>query len=169
MPQELPIWTIFNPAQLSLLRGRAIDFPVNQIAESRWQKLFDNLVFTMERANGIGLAAPQIGISIRIMVISAAVGRALTDPQWFINPTLSNPSPAQDTSEEGCLSIPGVYGLVPRAKAVSLRAFNRHGQLINLTASDLFARVIQHEVDHLNGRLFIDRAVSLTHGQELLP
>ncbi|MEK7537809.1 MAG: peptide deformylase [Patescibacteria group bacterium] len=165
----LHLWTLFNEREAKMLTTPAHPVDLNGLADSATQQLIDNMLATMRRAEGIGLAAPQIGQSLQLAVIAPEVDAALAEPLIVVNPKLVHLSAETMTGEEGCLSIPRVFGLVVRATQVTARFFDRHGRLTTLTAGDLLARVIQHEVDHLNGRLFIDRITSYTRGQELLP
>lgn len=161
---KLPLWLLKRPAQAELLRLPAQPVPLGQLDDPEFQQLIDHMMLTMDQANGIGLAAPQIGQSIRLAVIAHEVSGQSSD-LVLINPTVTVVGTGAQTVEEGCLSIPGVYGPVPRPDRVKLTAFDRRGQRYQLSAQDLFARVIQHENDHLEGRLFIDRASSITHGR----
>lgn len=113
-------------------------------------KLLDNMADTMYDAEGIGLAAPQIGISKRVIVVDA--GQGLLE---LINPQVTS---ALGTEEdiEGCLSIPGVQGNVARATQVIVTALNRDGAAVQIEAEGLLARALQHEIDHLDGILFVD-------------
>ncbi|MEA4900124.1 peptide deformylase [Desulfitobacterium sp.] len=115
-------------------------------------KLLDNMLDTMYAANGVGLAAPQIGVSKRVVVIDVGEG-----PVEFINPVIVEQEGQEDGSE-GCLSIPGVTGEVMRAAKVVVEALNRKGELQRIEAEGLFARASQHEIDHLEGILFVDKA-----------
>lgn len=166
---SLKIWTIFEPAEAKFLRIPALAMAVTDISSAVTQDLIDTMVTTMKKAKGIGLAAPQIGQSIRLTVIGQEADSALKEPLTLINPALTHPSTNQISIEEGCLSIPGIFGLVQRAEQVTVCFFDRHGLVKTLTASGLLSRVIQHEIDHLNGVLFIDRQPEFTRGQELLP
>lgn len=117
------------------------------------QQLIDDMFETMYHANGIGLAAPQIGISKQIAVIDISQNRSET---WvLINPEYIALESREDM-REGCLSIPGAYDAVPRATKVNLKALDRHGKAYEITAEGLLAEAIQHEVQHLQGKLFID-------------
>ncbi len=165
----LRIWSLFNPADVTMLRTSTAPVDLNLTDRQDFQLLIDAMIATMRRAEGIGLAAPQIGQSTRIAVISEAVDRQLNQPLVLVNPHLTNPSPQQLTEEEGCLSIPDVFGLVSRPAEITVLAFDRRGAKFTLPVAGLLARVIQHEIDHLNGVLFIDHATSYTRGQELLP
>ncbi len=166
---KLPLWTIFVPDQCSVLTAPAQDVDVATLSDAAFQQLIDDMVVTMRQAKGIGLAAPQVGRKIRLAVISDEVDGQLLQPLVLINPRLTKLSPEQESGEEGCLSIPGVYGQVRRSRHLTLQAFDRHGRFYTLNASHLLARVIQHEADHLAGVLFIDRAEAITAGRERLP
>lgn len=116
-------------------------------------KLLDNLADTMYDAPGVGLAAPQIGVLKRVIVVD--VGEGLVE---LVNPVIIA-SQGKDTGPEGCLSVPGVQGEVPRAAAVTVRGLDRHGREKEIEAEGLLARALQHEIDHLDGLLFIDKVV----------
>ncbi|MCX6743638.1 MAG: peptide deformylase [Candidatus Parcubacteria bacterium] len=116
------------------------------------KQLILDMAQTMKENKGVGLAAPQIGQSIRLCLISTEKG-----PLALINPQITRKSLRKDIEEEGCLSCPGVWGLVKRAKVIYVKALNQEGKSINFRAEGLFARVIQHELDHLDGILIIDK------------
>jgi len=117
------------------------------------QELIDDMIDTMVQKDGIGLAAPQIGKNLNIII-------ALDDknPMVFINPKLYRFSWGKVEVEEGCLSIPGVWGKVKRHNAVSVVAWNRKGKRIRMRVKGMLSVILQHEVDHLNGILFTDKA-----------
>jgi peptide deformylase len=119
------------------------------------QRLLDDMAETMYAANGIGLAAPQVGLSKRIIVVDAGQGL-----HALINPEIISAS-GSVTDREGCLSVPGIWGEVKRAAEIKVRALNRDGKTIEIEASQLFARVLQHEIDHLDDILFVDRALKI--------
>lgn len=131
------------------MRGKAIE--VKKITPNIY-KLLDNMAETMYQAKGVGLAAPQIGVSKRAVVIDT--GEGLIE---LINPVIISKSGRED-DEEACLSVPGVAGRVKRAKNVVARALNRDGELIEYQVEGLAARAFQHEIDHLDGILFVDIA-----------
>ncbi|MHB1651102.1 MAG: peptide deformylase [Desulfitobacteriaceae bacterium] len=133
-----------------VLREKAKEvLEVNQTIE----RLLDNLADTMYASgNGIGLAAPQIGIAKRAVVVD--VGEGLIE---LINPIITE-GQGEELETEGCLSIPGVTGDVVRAVRIRVQGLNRQGESVDFAAEGLFARALQHEVDHLEGVLFIDRA-----------
>ncbi|MER2598682.1 MAG: peptide deformylase [Caldilineales bacterium] len=123
-------------------------------------KLLDDMVQTMREAPGIGLAAPQIGLAERIIVVE--LPQDDEDPQSgklyeFINPEIVFESAEEVEGEEGCLSIPNIVGDVWRAQHVVVKGQDRHGKPQKLEAHEWLARAFQHEIDHLNGVLFIDR------------
>ncbi len=117
------------------------------------QQLVDDMFETMYDANGVGLAAPQIGISKQLAVIDATRDKSET---WvLINPEFTADGP-EEMMREGCLSVPGAYDTVVRASKVTLKALDRHGKPYELSAQGLLAEAIQHETQHLQGKLFID-------------
>lgn len=116
------------------------------------RRLIDDMFETMRAAKGIGLAAPQVGRTERIAVVDVEG----TQPLALVNPEVVSSSPATDKAEEGCLSIPDVFGDVVRPESVVVRALDREGRPIEVAGSGLLARCMQHEIDHLHGRLFID-------------
>jgi peptide deformylase len=160
---KLPIWKLKNKAEKPILRRSADTVSVELLASDEIQRLIANMIPSMYAAKGIGLAAPQVGVSLRIAVIGreATNGR---DDLVIVNPVLSPIGTQTWDMEEGCLSVPKVYGMVPRLRRIKLQALNQNGEPIELIAEDMFARVIQHEVDHLQGRIFIDRTTEFTHG-----
>ena len=128
---------------------RAETIPVAEVTDEL-RALIDRMYETMYAAEGIGLAAPQVGRTERLTVIDVEGAKHV-----LINPEIVEKS-GSAKGEEGCLSIPDIYGDVERATRVTIRALDRDGKPFELAASDLLARCIQHEVDHLHGRLFID-------------
>ncbi|MFU0800812.1 MAG: peptide deformylase [Xylanivirga thermophila] len=119
--------------------------------------LLDDMAETMYKADGVGLAAPQVGILKRIVVID--VGDGLIE---LINPEIIDAKGSQ-IGDEGCLSLPGITGRVKRPNEVKLRALNRKGEEIEMVGTGLLARAMCHETDHLDGILFIDKAMSKSH------
>ena len=128
--------------------------PVHKI-DTTLKKLLDDMAETMYEANGVGLAAPQVGVPIRMVVID--VGSGLVE---LLNPVITERE-GSDVDSEGCLSVPNIFGDVERATKVTVEYMNRNGKTRQLTAEKLLARCIQHELDHLDGTLFIDIAKSL--------
>ncbi|HET6948029.1 MAG TPA: peptide deformylase [bacterium] len=143
------IVTVDSP-QAAVLRRRAK--PVGKVTADV-QRLIEGMIEAMRLANGVGLAAPQVGVSKRLFVAEVEERvHVVVDPQIV-------KMEGEALATEGCLSIPGWVADVPRAQRVVLKGKNRRGRGITLDAEGLLARVIQHEVDHLNGVLFLDRVV----------
>ena len=116
--------------------------------------LIDDMLQTMYNANGIGLAATQVNVHKRLLVIDVSENRDA--PQIFINPEVEVVDQELSDYDEGCLSVPGFYETVSRPRAVMIRALDRDGKPFELEAVGLLATCIQHEIDHLNGKLFVD-------------
>ena len=145
---------------MSVLEIRVLGDPVLrqetkpvQVVTDDLRKLVDDMFETMHAAKGIGLAAPQVGRVERVAVIDVEGG---TQPLVLINPEIVSASADTAKSEEGCLSIPDVFGDVERPSGVVVRALDREGKPFEVEATELLARCIQHENDHLHGKLFID-------------
>ena len=132
-----------------------------QVCDKTLQTLIDDMFETMRDAPGVGLAAPQIGESLRVVVVEYTDDeREDARPKKYVlvNPEIVRESEETVTDLEGCLSVPGLAGEVERFEAVTVQAKNRFGKPIKLKASGWLARIFQHEIDHLNGVLYIDRA-----------
>jgi len=129
--------------------------PVEEITP-RTLTLLDDMVETMRAADGCGLAAPQVGILRRIVVVEVEEGNVIE----LINPQIIATAGEQQEAE-GCLSIPGRAGITKRPRHVTVRATNRNGEVFEISGSDLLARALCHEIDHLDGHLFLDRAVRM--------
>lgn len=123
-------------------------------------KLLDDLADTMYNAPGVGLAAPQVGEHLRVIVVDISTNEEENDLLELINPLITESSGKQ-ISEEGCLSIPGFYGNITRKKNVTVEALNRSGEKYVIEAEDVLSRVLQHEIDHLDGILFFDKMPKL--------
>ena len=128
--------------------------PISQFDTPELHQLVSDMFETMYAHKGVGLAAPQIGVSQRLTVIDCSAGEDPEQRLVFINPEIVSRDGAQ-VGEEGCLSIPGFREEVKRAKQVRARALNAKGDEFEITAEDLLARALQHETDHLNGVLFL--------------
>ena len=129
--------------------------PIEEITP-RILTLLDDMAETMRYADGCGLAAPQVGILKRIAVVETEPGKLIE----LINPKIIAYS-GEQTDTEGCLSVPGRSGTVTRPRHVTVRALNRRGESFDITGSDLLARAFCHELDHLDGKLYIDIAESM--------
>ena len=131
---------------------RKVCRPVEKITP-RTLTLLDDMTETMRRANGVGLAAPQVGVLRRIVVIEVEEGEVIE----LINPSIVMTA-GEQVGAEGCLSVPGRTGIVKRPNHVTVRALDRHGNEIEVKGSELLARALCHEIDHLDGKLYLDRA-----------
>jgi peptide deformylase len=146
-----------------VLRSRARPLDRADIKTAAVQKLIDDMIETMEEYHGIGLAAPQVHEGVRVFIAGledpdrTEDGEPAIVPVPFINPEIVAVGSEQVTDWEGCLSIPDIRGQVPRHRRVRVRALDREGTRMDLELSDLGARVVQHEHDHLDGVLFFDR------------
>jgi len=135
-----------------ILRNKSLDLDLATISKRELETLCQNMTATMLESDGVGLAAPQIGQNVRLAIINTADG-----PISLINPKITGKSIRKEWGEEGCLSVPEVFGQVKRHKKINCQYFDKTGKKIILKAEGLLARVIQHEIDHLDGILFIDK------------
>jgi peptide deformylase len=154
---SLPVLTLSNMALLPILefpdpRLRTRAEPVAQV-DSALRRLIDDMFETMYAAPGIGLAATQVNVHKRLLVIDVSEKR--NERLALINPEILNREGVEET-EEGCLSVPGIYDKVTRANRIRVRALDRDGKQIEFDADGLLAVCIQHEIDHLDGKLFVD-------------
>ncbi len=150
------ILTIKNKEEAHTLRAKVAPFDFARYTKPQITELLRTMRAAMTAAAGVGLAANQIGLNISIFV-------ALVNNKFYavFNPSITEISKETETTDEGCLSVPGAYGPTPRAVKVTLTGQDRAGRVIKIKAWGLLARVFQHEVDHLNGVLFIDKARDL--------
>jgi peptide deformylase len=145
------------------LRVVSKSFSPEEITAPETQTLVQDLVETMIVENGIGIAAPQIGVHKRLIIVD--IGN--NQPQAFFNPIITSKSFTKTESEEGCLSVPGVFGIVKRHRAVTVKAQNISGVTQTFRVDGLSAIVFQHEIDHLDGILFIDKVLRYTSHPKL--
>ncbi|AOD13570.1 peptide deformylase [Xanthomonas fragariae] len=145
----LPILEFPDPR----LRTKAVQVDAAEVTSPAFQTLLDDMFQTMYEAPGIGLAASQVDVHKRFMVIDVSDEKNL--PQVFINPEIVSKQ-GEQLNQEGCLSVPGIYADVSRADAITVRYFDRQGQAQELSTDGLLAVCIQHEMDHLDGKLFVD-------------
>lgn len=134
-------------------RLRKVAEPV-AVVDDAVRETVDNMVETMYHAEGIGLAATQVNVHKRLLVIDISEDRS--SPMVFINPEITVLDPEPLGHEEGCLSVPGYYELVSRPRRVRINALDRQGEPFELEAEGILAVCVQHEVDHLDGKLFVD-------------
>ena len=147
------------PLKVYQLGDKALRTPANRIVkvDDSIRKLAKDMLITMYSSKGIGLAAPQVGIQKRLLVIDLNFEDPNSPPMVFINPEIISSSATLDTYEEGCLSIPGVYLNVLRPSSIKLSYRDEMGRPKKMNADGLMARCIQHEIDHLNGVCFVDK------------
>lgn len=152
MPKILKIKTNPDPS----LRQRSVEITPDKISSKHFTALGADMALTMLKKDGVGLAAPQIGKNIRLICVNTKEG-----PVLMINPKITKRSFLKEWGEEGCLSVPDIFGLVKRSKKIRCQFINTDGKKCTIDAGGLMARVVQHEVDHLDGILFIDKAKDL--------
>ncbi len=140
------------PDSVSVLRRKAKRVTT---IDSSIQKLIDDMLETMRQANGVGLAATQIGIPLRVVVLQMPD----EEPIVLINPEIVKRSGEREVSE-ACLSVPGYAGEIKRSVSVTVKGRDRQGKVVRLKATDLMAQALEHELDHLNGELYIDHIES---------
>lgn len=143
---------ITNPNKILRQKASAI----KDITDKEIQKLIPEMIETMLRKDGLGLAAPQVGQSVRMIAVRHKDGELI-----MINPMIVKKSLLKEIDEEGCLSVPNIFGEVKRCKKITVKYLDGDGKQHKISAEGLFARVIQHEIDHLDGILFIDKAKNL--------
>lgn len=166
----LKVARIGHPA----IRTRARPLTPEEIVSPALQKLIDDMIDTMEDYDGVGLAAPQVHLDLQLAVIEVPGKDERAEDAVpltvLVNPRVTRVGEETVDGWEGCLSIPELRGVVTRAKRVLLKAFDREGQPFEMEAAGFFARVIQHECDHLDGRVYLDRMPhmkSLTYLHEM--
>jgi peptide deformylase len=159
MGELLPIIQLGDP----ILRQKAT--LVENVSDERIQKLIDDLTTTVAQANGVGIAAPQVAESCRLFIVASRPNPRYPnapemDPTAMINPKIIAHSTEIVKGWEGCLSIPGIRGLVPRFQAIEVEYTDRNGKLQKQDFTDFVARIFQHEYDHLDGIVFLDKLES---------
>jgi peptide deformylase len=139
--------------------------------EKDFQNLVDDMIDTMRDEPGVGLAAPQIDVPLKVIVVEYSNDDSSGHPKpklyVLANPEIVEASTEVEKGIEGCLSVPGIFGEVKRSNAITVKGFNRFGKKTKFHASGWLARIFQHEIDHLNGILFIDRADQLFEPEEI--
>ncbi len=159
MTEILQIAQLGNP----ILRQQAQN--IENVRDERIQKLIDNLISTVAQANGVGIAAPQVAQSYRLFIVASRPNPRYPnapemEPTAILNPRVIGHSEEVVKGWEGCLSIPGIRGLVPRYRAIEVEYTSRNGKLQRREFTDFVARIFQHENDHLDGIVFLDRLES---------
>lgn len=148
---------IIYPHPLLRQKAKRVKTPISP----QLLNLAHEMIKIMQKNQGIGLAAPQVGEGKRLIVAAFQ-----NDPLILFNPEITKKSFKKEGSEEGCLSLPNIFGIVKRHRQITLQALSQAGSKININAEGLLARVIQHEIDHLDGILFIDKAEKYTKGEK---
>ncbi|MCK5212231.1 peptide deformylase [Candidatus Parcubacteria bacterium] len=149
MAKLLPV--VIDPDPI--LRKKSEEVDARRIKEPDFQELVSDMALTMQKKDGVGLAAPQIGKNIRMIIVENKDG-----PMCLINPILSKNSIRKEWGQEGCLSVPNKFGEVRRHKKTTCTYVDQEGKKHTIVAQGLLARIFQHEIDHLDGILFIDKA-----------
>lgn len=144
------------------LRKKSKIVLVDEIISNEFRVFLSDLYATMIAGDGVGIAGPQVGILKRVCFVSDS-GK---NPQVLINPEITWFSKESISLKEGCLSIPNVFGFVRRSKSIHAKAYDENGKIVKIKAKGWLSRVIQHEIDHLDGILFIDKADSLERKSE---
>jgi len=157
---RLPILTAPDPRLKQKAR------PVDRVDDDL-RRLLDDMLETMYAAPGIGLAAPQVGVLKRALVIDLSKGDEPKTPLFIVNPEIIKVSDEDALYEEGCLSVPEHYAEVARPRAVTVRHLDREGEIRTLEAEGLLATCLQHEIDHLDGVLFLDHISALKRNMVL--
>jgi peptide deformylase len=155
MAERLEVSQVGNPIL------RQVAQPIYTIDESV-HTLIDDLLATLLQSNGVGIAAPQVAVSLRLLIVASRPNPRYPsapemEPTVMINPRCLNASEAIEKDWEGCLSVPGIRGLVPRHRQVEIEYTSPDGTLHQQVLTDFVARIFQHEFDHLNGMVFLDR------------
>lgn len=153
----MKIYTINDKKEEKFLRQRVPIFDFSKFSKKEINEMVKMLKDEMRKADGIGLSANQVGLSQRVFVARVPTKEGQVKSYTVFNPEIIKFSKEKENSIEGCLSIPGLLGFVERPKKITLLGFDKNGRKIKIKAWGLLARVFQHETDHLNGILFIDR------------
>jgi peptide deformylase len=152
------IWVIGNKKEEKFLRKKTVDVDFEKFKKKDIADLVSHMRRVMRAANGVGLSANQIGLNLNMFVAEVPdVDKGGTKFYALFNPKIEKKSDETGIFEEGCLSIPGKWGYVSRAERVTLSGFDKNGKPVKIKAWGLLAHVFQHETDHLQGKLFIDR------------
>lgn len=145
---------------------RQVAQPIYNVQDQSIQALIDDLLATLTRSNGVGISAPQVSIPYRLLIVASRPTpryphAPIMEPTVMINPQLISHSGEIVKDWEGCLSVPGIRGFVPRYRLIEVEYTSREGKLVRQELTDFVARIFQHEFDHLNGMVFLDRLESV--------
>lgn len=166
LQKDQPILTVNNKQEEKFLRARPADFDFSKYTPKELRELIATMRFIMKRANGIGLSANQVGLDMQLFV--AEIPKQNKRPKLYaiFNPKIIEASQDRQPMEEGCLSVPRTHGVVSRPWEVVITGLDKHQRPVKIRATGLLARVFQHEVDHLNGIVFTDKAQSIEIGTD---
>ncbi len=160
------IVTIAQKKDEKFLRKKAVPFEFENFTRKEINELITRMRRIMHAANGIGLSANQIGLTFSVFVAEVPDAQGGTKFYAVFNPKIEKMEKEIVTFEEGCLSVPGQWGEVTRAETIVVSGYNKMGKKVKVKAWGLLARVFQHEIDHLNGKLFIDRAKKIYSSEQ---
>ncbi len=155
------VWTIEDPSERKFLRTRVPEFDVQAYDRKSIDNLAKDMRKIMVRMRGVGLSANQLGLRVRMFVaqLPNKDGKGYSGKFYAIlNPSIESRSSKKTVDEEGCLSVPGLYGTVERLEKIVISGMDKQGRPVRIPAEGYLARIFQHEVDHLDGKLFIERA-----------
>ncbi|MBI2411079.1 MAG: peptide deformylase [Candidatus Kerfeldbacteria bacterium] len=158
---SLRIYTIQEPE----VRQESTPISVEELRQPAMQQFANDLIEAMIRFQGIGIASCQVGRTIRMVVITKEYTEE-KEHLVLVNPRLVSVAEKTSVLEEGCLSVPGVFGPVERPSKVRVKALSRNGEPLDIKAKGMLARILQHEIDHINGILFVDKASTIRETQE---
>ena len=166
----ITMYTILSHETNPALREKARHIPIKDITSPEIRQLLDEMQALLSvEEHGVALAAPQVGEAIQLFIIAKSVfkdeKKSSVRHLVYINPRITKTSRSKEDKHEGCLSIRGLWGYVPRADKVTIEAYDEYGVKFSHGASGLLAHIFQHEVDHLHGILYIDKAVSVTRDE----
>ncbi|PIR89439.1 MAG: peptide deformylase [Candidatus Harrisonbacteria bacterium CG10_big_fil_rev_8_21_14_0_10_40_38] len=156
----LPILKIDDKKEESFLRKKTKTVDIDNLNKKEMRDLIKKMRATMRDADGVGLSANQIGLDMSLFIAEPPIDETGTKPKFYviINPEIVKKSGELDVMDEGCLSVPERFGPVERADKITISGFDQNGKKIKIKAWGFLARIFQHEIDHLNGKLFIDHA-----------
>lgn len=159
---------VFEPNKI--LHEVSRNLTVEEIQSRDMQKFFKDMVETMYVKDGVGLAAVQVGEPLMVCTIIKTYNTLNPrEDLVLINPTWTKLDRHQQWDEEGCLSVPGMYGKIKRYTNIRVKALDKNGKPMDFVAQDFFARIVQHEVDHLNGHLYIENAKDIHKAEDIKP
>jgi len=161
LSKDQPIWIITNKQEEKFLRTKPAHFDFSKYTPKEIRELIATMRFIMKRANGVGLSANQVGLDMQLFVAEIPKQGKRSKLYAIFNPKIIDASKDLRPMEEGCLSVPRTHGVVSRPWEVTVTGFDKHQKPVKIRATGLLARIFQHEIDHLNGIVFIDKAQNI--------